>query len=123
MQYRNPPQFRLRSKEAISRVFESGRRARDRSLLVLAACNDLPERPARMAVTVAKRLGSAPQRNRIKRVVREVLRYQRPELKSGIDVVVLPQRADLTLEQVRASFLKLTTKLSVRRESCDGDDR
>ncbi len=115
----NPPQFRLRRKEDLSRVFADGCAKRDGALLVLYIENDLPTRPARMAVTVAKRLGSAPRRNRVKRILREVLRHERPKLRCGIDVVLAPQHANLTLEQARDSLVKLTAKLGIRTQAAE----
>ncbi len=123
MKHGNPPQFRLRSKEDISRVFAGARAKRDGALLVLCLANDLPEVPARIAVTVAKRLGSAVRRNRIKRVLREALRLERPNLQRGIDLVLVPQSAALTAEQARESLVKLTAKLGIRAEAGEGGER
>jgi ribonuclease P protein component len=123
MQYGNPPQFRLRRKEDISRVFADGRAKRDGLLLVLCLLNDLPEVPTRIAVTVAKRLGTAAVRNRVKRVLREALRLERPNLQHGIDLVLVPKTANLTAEQARESLVKLTTKLGIRVEAGEGGER
>ncbi len=122
MQHGNPPQFRLRRKEDIARVFAGARAKRDGVLLVLCIENDLLARPARIAVTVAKRLGSAVRRNRVKRILREAARMERPNLRCGIDMVLVPQTAGLTLEQVRKSLVKLTAKLAVRTEAAGEGD-
>jgi len=46
-------------------------------------------RPNRYAVVAGKKVGKAHERNRCKRLVREVLRNLHPSLKPGHDIVVI----------------------------------
>ncbi len=49
--------------------------------------NDLDT--CRLGLTVSRKVGGAVRRNRVKRMLREVFRYNRPELTPHLDVVVL----------------------------------
>lgn len=48
---------------------------------------------ARFGITASRKLGSAVERNRIRRRTRELLRRLAPELGAGCDVVVNPRPA------------------------------
>lgn len=52
--------------------------------------NSLP--CCRFAVLVPRKWGKAVRRNRARRVIREILRIALPELRRGMDVLVLPRR-------------------------------
>ena len=59
------------------------------------------EGPARLGITVTRRFGNAPQRNRFKRLVREAFRKRQHDF-PPMDLVVRPRSAALnaTLEQI-----------------------
>lgn len=65
----------------------------------------------RMAVRVSRRFGSAPQRNRAKRIVREIFRREKPHFKSGTDFIVsirsFQDRSNLNFNYLRGQFLSL----------------
>jgi len=60
----------------------------------------LPDRGARVGLTVGKMLGGAVQRNRIKRRLREAVQQRRMVLNGvgAVDVVINPKKSVLTLE-------------------------
>lgn len=57
-----------------------------RFVVVFALCED-PGRPWRLGLTTPRRVGNAPQRNRLRRLVREFVR-QRFDRTGGWDMVV-----------------------------------
>jgi ribonuclease P protein component len=61
---------------------------------------------ARLGIVVTKKIGSSPQRNRIKRVCRECFRTWPELVPDGIDLVVIARNgaADLGLAEVRAEW-------------------
>jgi ribonuclease P protein component len=71
-------------------------------------------RPTRLGVTVTRKVGRAHQRNRIKRLVREVFRQERSRLPTGYDMVWVAKRNALgaTLEELRNDFTQLARRLS-----------
>ena len=65
--------------------------------------------PSRLGVTTSRKVGGAPQRNRIRRMVREFFRHHRIELMQPIDVLVIARPGaaalrsnDVVLELTRA---------------------
>lgn len=62
---------------------------------------------ARLGISVSRRVGNSPTRNRWKRTIREVFRQHRMQLPPGIDVIVRPRRhAEPLYNAVLESFLK-----------------
>lgn len=62
---------------------------------------------ARLGIAATRKIGGAVERNRAKRVVREVFRHHKPS--GAIDVVVIPRRelVDASYERVEAEFQSL----------------
>ena len=62
---------------------------------------------ARLGIAATRKMGGAVERNRAKRVVREVFRHHKPS--GAIDVVVIPRREmlDAPYERVEAEFRSL----------------
>ncbi len=72
------------------RVTSDGRRLQTRYFLVFRLGRS-DEWPARLGITVTRKVGNAVRRNRIKRLVREWFRGREEELKS-CDLVVIARR-------------------------------
>jgi ribonuclease P protein component len=62
---------------------------------------------ARLGIAATRKMGGAVERNRAKRVVRELFRHHKPV--AAIDVVVIPRREmlDASYERVEAEFQSL----------------
>ncbi len=112
-----PKDMLLRSKKDIDAVFRRGRYHALGVLHAKTVPNETDE--VRFLISVRKAIGSAPRRNRIKRLVREVIRLHRHELETPHDICFFltarpPLRVDYTA--IESEILKLFARLS-RQES------
>jgi len=73
-------------------------------VIVYAIANELAV--TRLGLSVGRKHGGAVRRNRIKRLLREAFRLERPTLPIGLDLVVVPRAgATWTLENSRTSLV------------------
>lgn len=101
---RFPPSDRLRKRFQFRLVRDRGRRVHTKSFLLLVAPSEASE--ARLGITVARQVGKAVRRNRIKRLVREAFRCNRELFPRYADVVVIAKHnCDVRgLSDVHAEF-------------------
>ncbi|MCI4397440.1 MAG: ribonuclease P protein component [Acidobacteria bacterium] len=68
----------------------------------------------RLGCTIPKKTGCAVERNRLRRLIREVFRLERSALPDGCDLVVNAKRgaSDLDYGSVREAFLKVCARLA-----------
>ncbi|MEZ4229025.1 MAG: ribonuclease P protein component [Polyangiaceae bacterium] len=109
-----PALRRVRSSADFRRCQQSGRRLHTpHFVLVVYARGD--REPARLGLTVSRRVGNAVARNRMKRLLREVFRTGAhwPE---GVDLVIIAKRgpADLTAQRIAAELDTSREALSKR---------
>ena len=66
--------------------------------------------PARLGIAATRKMGAAVERNRAKRLVRELFRHHKP--KTSIDVVVVPRREILGVpfDRVETEFTSLLSR-------------
>jgi ribonuclease P protein component len=106
-----PPEARLRASAEFKAVFEAGRRLNSPQLRLFALLRAEAAAP-RLGVAVSKKVDKrAVGRNRIKRIMRECFRAQRPTLPPG-DYVLIAQPGSKLIENgaLRAQFLQLLDK-------------
>ena len=89
---------RIRRRADFQRVYESGTRSHGRFSTVFFLPNTLGV--TRLGIAATRKLGGAVQRNRAKRLVRELFRHH--PTAPGFDIVVIPK-----LELLKASFASL----------------
>lgn len=96
------------------RVYEKGRRYNSSLFTLFALKNNEPN--TRLGVTVTKKIGNAVQRNRCKRVLREIFRLNKTTLSGNYDLVFNVKKAMLeaSYQQVEAEYLRLLTFLQPR---------
>jgi ribonuclease P protein component len=80
---------RVKSSRDFDAVFALRKSAADAAVLVFV--HPRSEGLPRLGVSVGKKFGNAPARNRIKRVLREGFRLAQPALPPGFDLVLVPR--------------------------------
>ena len=104
---------RLRSAERVRRradfrqVYERGAKLHGRYSTIFVLPNT--QGVGRLGIAATKKLGGAVQRNRAKRLIREI--FRRNKIAPGLDVVVVPRR-----ELLEASLTTLETDYRVTLE-------
>src|SRR5581483_622250 len=91
---------RIRRRPEFERVYNTGMRIHGRflTLFVMPNGGTIP----RLRVAATPKLGSAVERNRAKRLAREV--FRRNKITAGLDIVIVPRR-----EMLDAPFASLET--------------
>lgn len=85
-------------------VYRAGKRRSSSHFTVFFRANQLPV--SRFGFSIKKALGGAVVRNRMRRRMREIVRYHRMEIPAGWDIVIHPKSG-----VVRAEFAGLTADL------------
>ena len=86
-------------------VYRRGKSAANRHLVVYAFSRDdrPPDAPARLGLSVSRKVGGAVERNRVKRVLREQFAAIGDRLPGGIDVVVIARPGSAEYLEERGS--------------------
>ena len=92
-----PKARRLRRRGDFVRLHPSRARVHTPHFLLLIGEGPSVEAAARLGVTVTRKVGSAVERNRVKRLVREAFRLDPGLLPNGVDVVVIAKDGAPTL--------------------------
>jgi ribonuclease P protein component len=107
------PREHLRRPADFRRVYERRRSASDNWLIVYACENGLPY--SRVGLSVSRKVGGAVKRNRMRRLYREAYRLSRPELATGLDLVMIPRSNDAPpLEELKESLSRLVAQVAKR---------
>jgi ribonuclease P protein component len=91
---------RLRRRPDFERAYREGTKVHTRFMTVFLVPNSCSH--PRLGVAASRKLGGAVDRNRAKRLTRELFRRHKIETEPGIDVVVVPRR-----EMLDAAFVSL----------------
>lgn len=111
MRFGLPRTARLRTPSDFRRVYGRGNRAHGKLLVVVGLARREPGH--RLGVAVSKEHGRAVRRNKIKRILREAFRLERPELAGSFDLILIPRPREgrLLLEEVRTELRRLVEQL------------
>lgn len=98
-------EHRLRKKEDFQSVFKSGKSVANRQFVVYTLAKS-DQSPTRFGLSISKKIGNAVTRNRIKRLVKEVIRLQMDQIQSHHDVVIIARKpaAEMTFHEIDKSI-------------------
>jgi ribonuclease P protein component len=115
-----PRECRLTVPADFERVYSQRQRFSDARLLVYAAVGTTAL--TRAGFSVSRKHGSSVVRHHLKRLLREAFRLSRPELPTGLDLVVIPQPgAVATMQEYQWSLLRLAQKAARRLNVASND--
>ena len=99
------PHERIRRRAEFKQVYERGARIHSRYSTVFILRNE--RGVGRLGIAATRKLGGAVQRNRAKRLIREV--FRRNKIADGFDVVIIPKREllDASLIALEADYRML----------------
>ncbi len=105
--------WRLKSEADVQRVWQQGGTWAHPLIVLRARANGLAQ--TRVAFVVSKKVGHAVQRNRAKRLMREVTRQMFPQIVPGYDVVLIgrPPLVGASLDQVRDALAALLARANL----------
>ena len=92
--HRRSSELFLKQKEDFNRVKREGMRCRT-SLFNVMFCSS-PIEETRVGIVVGRRFGKAVDRNRAKRIFRELIRKTHSLLVQGYDIIIFPKQAVFT---------------------------
>ena len=107
---------RLKKRSQFRRVYKEGQEARGRSFKLIYLENGLASN--RVGFSVEKRkIRLSTRRTRVKRLLREAYRQNRPATKKGFDMVLIasPAASELDFEKTNKEVLTLLHKAGLRK--------
>ncbi len=115
-----PSQHRLTSSRLFSETVRRGRRAGSRTVVahVLLGPDGGAEAPVRVGLVVGRKVGTAVQRNRVKRRLRHLVRPRLAVLPPGCSVVLraLPSAASSSAANLAHDLDRCLSRLGTPRE-------
>ncbi len=109
IRYTFPKAARMPAGGPYAQVFQQRKAVSDATITLNAGPNGLKWH--RLGLGVAKKMfRKAVARNRVKRLIREAFRLERPNFGGGLDIVIRPKVRELTLEDLRRSLRTLVPK-------------
>ncbi|SFM12419.1 ribonuclease P protein component [Salibacterium qingdaonense] len=109
--------YRIKKNHEFSRIFEKGRSSANRQFVIYVMDNSRNDY-YRTGLTVSRKMGNAVTRNRIKRLLREVLRDIDSQIEVGRDYIIIARKpvADMDYAQIKKSLKHVMNVAGVLRK-------
>jgi ribonuclease P protein component len=112
--YRFPSRLRVKSRQDFDAVFARGKVIADATLVVQVLRD--AECETRLGLSLSKKVGNSPVRNRWKRLIREAFRLNYPQLPAGYMLIIRPRKgAKPEFYSIQQSIRNLARRLARQR--------
>lgn len=107
-----PKSNRILKRDVFVRTYEKGRKLQARYFTAFVLPN--LEGKSRIGITTTRKLGNSVERNRARRLVREVFRKNKWLVPSGVDIVINPKKplSKLNYPDLESDFLAFLERVS-----------
>lgn len=89
--------LRLRNREDFSRIYRNGKSFANSQFVVYWSRQHQSD-PFRLGVSASKKIGNAVVRNRMRRLVKEIVRHQQERIVEKLDIIVIVRKPAVGLE-------------------------
>ncbi len=95
---------RIHFQKDFNKIFKEGKKIKSNNFQILILKNSLDY--SRIGVKINKKVGKAYQRNKIKRILKEIFRNNQDKIQ-GLDIIIIPYRSilDKTYKEVEEEFV------------------
>ncbi|WP_409343676.1 ribonuclease P protein component [Paenibacillus sp. MBLB4367] len=108
-------EYRLAKREDFNHVYRRGKSVANQQFVLYAMAQPKQEH-FRLGVSVSKKIGNAVVRNRLRRMMKEIIRLHIPEISGGFDFIIIARKpaADLEYAQMEKSILHVLKRANLR---------
>ncbi|RAV19528.1 ribonuclease P protein component [Paenibacillus contaminans] len=117
-------EYRLAKREDFNHVYRRGKSVANQQFVLYAMAQPKQEH-FRLGVSVSKKIGNAVVRNRIRRMMKEIVRLHIPEIDGGVDFIIIARKpaADLEYAQMEKSIMHVLKRAKLRENGRPGERR
>ncbi|MGZ9585972.1 ribonuclease P protein component [Paenibacillus marinisediminis] len=107
-------EYRLKDRADFSRVYRYGRSWANHQLVLYVYPRPEVEK-FRVGISASKKIGNAVVRNRMRRLIKEIMRQHADRIKDHVDLVIIVRKGavDMDYEQLTKSVLHVCRKASI----------
>lgn len=110
--------LRLKRREDFAKVYRRKQSTANQQFVVYKRGNSQNEQ-FRVGISVSKKIGNAVVRNRIRRVIKEIIRRHQSKIRPGFDIVIIARNRVVTMDftEIEKSLLHVLKRASLLTNS------
>ncbi|GKU77131.1 ribonuclease P protein component [Paenibacillus sp. L3-i20] len=109
--------LRLRNREDFSRIYRGGKSFANGQFVVYWSKQRIAD-PFRLGVSTSKKIGNAVMRNRMRRMVKEIVRHQEQRIVPNTDLILIVRKpaTTLALKEMEKSIIHVLKKAGLIKQ-------